>query len=146
MSRKTSAQASSRIPISNSAESIKRRLFTCSFTSCGVNPTDRKKSQMTAAISASACGLSTPSRSRFHWKNSRVRPFCGRSYLQNGPKDHQRTGKVSWPTRFEIILASEGVNSGRRVISSPPRSWNTNACSLTSSSPDLAAYKSSVSR
>ena len=40
------------------------------------------------------------------------------------------------------MRARLGVSSGRKVIRSPPRSGKTKDCSLTSSSPDLAAYSS----
>jgi hypothetical protein len=45
----------------------------------GFDAQTRKKTAQTATSSASASGVSTPIRSMFHWKNSRVRPRCGRS-------------------------------------------------------------------
>src|SRR3990172_6884779 len=63
------------MPSPANCTSISERLLTCIFTSAGLKPMARKNSAPMAAISASASMESLPSRSMFHWKNSRERPI-----------------------------------------------------------------------
>ena len=59
-----------------SSLSIKILSLTCTLIWSEDKPVDLKKDAQIASNSASASAVSVPIRSIFHWKNSRVLPFC----------------------------------------------------------------------
>ena len=89
---------------------------------CGVAPSAANIAWISSTSSISACADSVPKMSTLICQCSRSRPRCGRSYRWQLTLQYHRAGKVSsfaWPA---IILATDGVISGRSASRRPPRS------------------------